>query len=90
MAKRSGLVDDQGAARDGRAPRRAAASDHTASGKYLEWQMGVIFTATGTSVVAVVAEPCSGPYNDGIRALDEVAGWLADHIFMLPNGRCRR
>jgi hypothetical protein len=56
--------------------------------KYLVRQMGLITTPTGTSVVAVAAEPYSGAYNDGIRVLNQVANWLANHIVTLPSGGC--
>jgi hypothetical protein len=57
-------------------------------GKYLVRQMGLIITPTGTSAVAVAAEPYSGSLADGIRALNQIAEWLSDHIVMLPGGRC--
>jgi hypothetical protein len=56
--------------------------------KYLVRQMGLVTTPTGSSVVAVAAQPYSGAYNDGIRILNQVANWLADHIVALPSGRC--
>jgi hypothetical protein len=52
--------------------------------------MGLVVTPTGTSVVAVAAEPYSGSAADGIGALNRIATWLSDHIVMLPSGRCRQ
>jgi hypothetical protein len=59
------------------------------TGKYLQRQIGLISTPLGLSVVAVAAEPYSGTYGDGIRVLDKVADWLANHIVILPSRRCR-
>jgi hypothetical protein len=58
------------------------------AGKYVERQIGLITTPRGTSVAAIAAEPYSGAANDGIRALNQVANWLASHIVTLPSGRC--
>jgi hypothetical protein len=58
------------------------------AGKYLQRQMGLMITPRGTTVAAVAAEPHSGSYDDGIRVLNQVANWLANHIVMLPSGRC--
>jgi hypothetical protein len=57
-------------------------------GKYLVRQMGLIITPTGTSAVAIAAEPYSGSLTDRIVALNQIAEWLSDHIVMLPSGRC--
>jgi hypothetical protein len=57
-------------------------------GKYLARQMGLIITPTGTSAVAIAAEPYSGSFTDGIGTLNQIAEWLSDHIMMLPSGRC--
>lgn len=57
-------------------------------GKYLERQIGLISTPTGTSVFAVAAEPYSGKYGDGVRAMNRVADWVANHIVTLPSRRC--
>jgi hypothetical protein len=59
------------------------------AGKYLERQIGLVTTPTGTSAVAIAAEPYSGSSEDGITALNQIADWLTDHIVMLPSGRCR-
>jgi hypothetical protein len=59
------------------------------AGKYLQRQIGLISTSVGLSAVAVAAEPSSGTYGDGIRMLNQVADWLANHIVMLPSRRCR-
>jgi hypothetical protein len=56
--------------------------------KYLARQMGLIITPTGTSAVAIAAEPYSGSLTDGIGALNRIAEWLSDHTVMLPSGRC--
>jgi hypothetical protein len=56
--------------------------------KYLDRQMGLITTPRGTSVAAIAAEPYSGAYEDGIRVLNQIANWLANHIVTLPSGRC--
>jgi hypothetical protein len=50
--------------------------------------MGLIITPTGTSAVAIAAEPYSGSLTDRIVALNQIAEWLSDHIVMLPSGRC--
>lgn len=57
-------------------------------GKYLVRQMGLIATSAGVSAVAVAVEPYSGSLTDGIRALNQIAEWLADHIVTLPSARC--
>ncbi len=59
------------------------------SGSYLHRQFGLITTPTGVSAVAVAAEPDSGSYADGVRNLNDVAAWLAEHLTMLPSGRCQ-
>ena len=56
--------------------------------RYVTGQMGLITTSTGTTAVAIVAEPYSGSFADGIGALNQIAEWLSDHIVMLPRGRC--
>ncbi|MGH3562007.1 MAG: hypothetical protein ACRDTN_09465, partial [Mycobacterium sp.] len=60
----------------------------SAMNKYLDRQIGLLATPSGTSVVAVAAEPYSGAYDDGVRALNQVTDWLANHIAALPSGRC--
>jgi hypothetical protein len=60
----------------------------SADRKYLVRQMGLVPTPTGSSAVAVAAEPYSGTYDDGIRVLNQIANWLANHIVTLPSGRC--
>jgi hypothetical protein len=56
--------------------------------KYLVRQMGVIVTPAGATAVAVAAEPHSGKFADGVRALSQITEWLSDHIIMLPSARC--
>jgi hypothetical protein len=58
------------------------------AGKYLVRQMGLIITPAGASAVAVAVEPYSGSFTDGIGLLNQIAEWLAEHIVMLPGGRC--
>lgn len=58
------------------------------TGGYLERQMGLMVTPTGTVAVAVAAEPYSGAYADGVLALNRIARWLSDHLVLLPGGRC--
>ncbi|MCU1698763.1 MAG: hypothetical protein JWR34_4826 [Mycobacterium sp.] len=58
------------------------------SGHYLVRQIGLVTTATGTSAIALAAEPASGSFDDGIRDLTTMARWLIGHIAVLPAGRC--
>ncbi|QLL05625.1 serine hydrolase [Mycobacterium vicinigordonae] len=58
------------------------------SGKYLVRQLGVIDTASGKTAIAIAAQPMSGSFDDGRRALDEAASWLAGHLAQLPAGQC--
>ena len=58
--------------------------------KYLVRQLGLIVTPVGAGAVAVAAEPYSGLMTDGIRALNQIAKWLSDHVVMLPSARCTR
>ncbi|WP_231982355.1 hypothetical protein [Mycobacterium sp. E787] len=55
---------------------------------YLVRQLGLISTLAGTSAVAVAAQPDSGTFADGIRALDQIAEWVSEHLVMLPSARC--
>lgn len=57
------------------------------AGKYLVRQLGVI--NSGRTAVAVAAEPASGSFDDGRRALDEATVWLTTHLTLLPAGRCQ-
>lgn len=54
--------------------------------KYLVRQFGVV--NSGRLAVAVAAEPASGSFDDGTRALDEAATWLSTHLAQLPTGGC--
>jgi hypothetical protein len=58
------------------------------SGNYLVRQIGILTTPTGKIAVAIAAEPASGQFNDGTRALGEVASWLTQHFGSLPAGKC--
>lgn len=58
------------------------------AGKYLVRQLGVIDTPHGKTAVAIAAEPVSGSFHDGRRALDEATTWLAAHLAQLPAGQC--
>jgi hypothetical protein len=58
------------------------------SGHYLVRQIGLVTTATGTSAIALAAEPASGSFDDGIQDLTTMARWLMGHIAVLPAGRC--
>jgi hypothetical protein len=57
-------------------------------GRYLVRQMGLIATSAGVSAVAVAVEPYSGSFSDGIKALNQIAEWLADHLVTLPSAEC--
>lgn len=58
--------------------------------RYLVRQLGVINTPHGKTAVAIAAEPASGSFDDGRRALDEAAAWLATRLAQLPAGQCGR
>lgn len=58
------------------------------SGKYLVRQIGILTTPTGKIAVAIAAEPASGQFDDGTKALGEVANWLTKHLGSLPAGKC--
>jgi hypothetical protein len=58
------------------------------SGNYLVRQIGILTTPTGKIAVAIAAEPASGQFNDGTKALGEVANWLTQHFGSLPTGKC--
>jgi hypothetical protein len=59
------------------------------SGKYLVRQIGVLNTPHGKVALAIAAEPASGSFDDGKRALDEAATWLTAHLAQLPAGQCK-
>lgn len=59
------------------------------SGKYLVRQLGLIPAPNGgTLAVALAAEPASGSFDDGIQALDKLAGWISSHVDQMPSGNC--
>jgi hypothetical protein len=58
------------------------------SGNYLVRQIGILTTPSGKIAVAIAAEPSSGQFNDGTKALGEVATWLTQHFGSLPAGKC--
>jgi hypothetical protein len=60
----------------------------TVDGKYLVRQIGIIDTPAGKTAVAMAAEPASGSFADGTRALSQLATWLGDHLAELPGGQC--
>lgn len=55
---------------------------------YLIRQMALVPTPTGTTAVAVAANPASGSYDDGVAYVSEVGRWLTAHIEALPGGQC--
>lgn len=59
------------------------------AGKYLARQLGVLDTPTGKVAVAIAAEPESGLFDDGKRALDAAASWLTSHLAQLPAAQCK-
>jgi hypothetical protein len=59
------------------------------AGKYLVRQLGVLDTPRGKVAVAIAAEPASGSFDDGRRALDESTTWLTNHLAQLPAGQCK-
>ena len=58
------------------------------SGSYLVRQIGVLPTRTGRVAVAMAAQPASGSFTDGTQDLNQIAGWLKDHMEALPSGQC--
>jgi hypothetical protein len=56
------------------------------AGRYLVRQIGVV--NAGRLAVAIAAEPASGSFEDGTRALDEATAWLSAHLAQLPAGQC--
>ncbi|WP_253861547.1 serine hydrolase [Mycobacterium asiaticum] len=59
------------------------------SGRYLVRQLGILNAPSGKLAVAIAAEPASGSFEDGRRALDEAAAWLSMHLAQLPSGQCK-
>lgn len=54
------------------------------AGRYLVRQIAVLSARNGSAVVAMAAEPDSGSFADGTRALTDLAGWLQSHLDALP------
>ena len=52
-------------------------------------QTGVLNTPHGKVAIAIAAEPASGSFDDGRRALDEAATWLTARLAELPAGQCK-
>jgi hypothetical protein len=59
------------------------------SGRYLVRQIAIVSAGKrGLAVVAMAAEPDSGSFADGTRALTEIGNWLQARLDALPAGRC--
>jgi hypothetical protein len=59
------------------------------SGRYLVRQIGVVSAGErGSTVVAMAAEPASGSFADGTRALSQIGGWLHARLDGLPAAKC--
>lgn len=59
------------------------------SGRYLVRQIAIVSAGKrGLAVVAMAAEPDSGSFADGTRALTEIGNWLRTHFDALPAGQC--
>jgi hypothetical protein len=58
------------------------------SGRYLVRQIGVLLAPTGLTVIAMAAEPDSGTFADGTRALTQIGEWLHDRLNALPAAKC--
>ncbi|MBV8861727.1 MAG: hypothetical protein JO259_07695 [Mycobacterium sp.] len=59
------------------------------SGRYLVRQIAVVPAGKrGLAVVAMAAEPESGSFIDGTRAITEVGNWLQARLDALPAGQC--
>src|SRR5579875_2751402 len=56
------------------------------SGNHLVRQMGLLNTPTGTTAVALAAQPVSGSFEEGTQVLTAIADWLAAHLRALPSG----
>ncbi len=61
-----------------------------AAGKYLVRQFGLIVTPSGRIAVAFAAQPDSGAFADGMKALDRMASLVSDHLDELSAGTCAR
>jgi hypothetical protein len=59
------------------------------SGRYLVRQIAILSAGKrGSAVVAMAAEPDSGSFGDGTRALTEIGKWLQTHFDALPAAQC--
>jgi hypothetical protein len=59
------------------------------SGRYLVRQLAIVSSGKrGLAVVAMAAEPESGSFADGTRALTEIGNWLQARPDALPAGQC--
>jgi hypothetical protein len=59
------------------------------SGRYLVRQIAIVPAGQrGLAVVAMAAEPESGSFADGIRALTEIGDWLYSHMDAVPAAQC--
>jgi hypothetical protein len=59
------------------------------SGRYLVRQLAIVSSGKrGLAVVAMAAEPESGSFADGTRALTEIGNWLQARLDALPAGQC--
>ena len=53
-------------------------------------QFGLIVTPSGRIAVAFAAQPDSGAFADGMKALDRMASLVSDHLDELSAGTCAR
>ena len=59
------------------------------SGRYLVRQIGVVPAGQrGLTVIAMAAEPESGSFADGTRALTQIGDWLHARLDALPAAKC--
>jgi hypothetical protein len=56
------------------------------SGRYLVRQFGVVRLDGHLVAVAVAVTPSSGSFDDGVRALDKVTGWMKQHVHPTSGG----
>ncbi len=76
--QRWGLASGDTAAKGGWGPSHADG--------YLVRQFGIVSTANGAAGVALAAE--SDTFENGVEALNRMAGWLSTHTSELPGGSC--
>ena len=61
----------------------------SASGRYLVRQIAIVSAGKrGLVVLAMAAEPESGSFADGTRALTQIGDWLQARLDALPAGQC--